>query len=86
MKECSDCHETKPLTEFYRQSDRKDRHRSNCKVCHCTRNQKNILARLDDYNEKRMEVRHADPRRPRARQAVANHIRLGNIVRPGECS
>lgn len=85
-KKCSDCHEVKPLTDFYRQSDRADNLRSDCKACHRARNRKNVQARWPDYRKKRMVARHARPDKTRARQAVANHIRLGNIVRPDECS
>ena len=32
MKTCADCHDPKPLSEFYKRSDKKG-YRPNCKVC-----------------------------------------------------
>lgn len=33
MKQCSDCNETKPFTEFFKDKGFKDGHYSRCKVC-----------------------------------------------------
>ena len=86
MKKCTDCEIPKPLTEFYRQADRKDNHRGECKKCHSKKGWKNSLARLDDYNAQRTGRRREDPRKHKARQAVQDHIKLGDLVRPEKCS
>lgn len=60
MKTCSKCKETKPFTEFHKQTDKKDGHRSHCKVCRVEPssqyNQKNkeaILERKRRYKKER---------------------------------
>ncbi len=50
-KECIDCHEPKPLTEFYRNSHMADGHLNNCKVCKAKKVRANYQNNREHYRE-----------------------------------
>lgn len=55
-KRCTKCGETKPLTEFYRKSERKDRHASWCKQCSRIRQSQHYYQ--EGYKEARRQRAH----------------------------
>lgn len=50
MKRCIQCSQEKPKTEFYRDANSADGHRSNCKTCKNTRTAQWREANRDKYN------------------------------------
>lgn len=58
LKECSECGNIKPLTEFHKDSRRKDGVRSRCKVCRISENNSYYRDRTKKYknfNQKKLK-------------------------------
>ena len=86
MKSCTKCGESKPLSEYYKQADKADGHRKECKECHRVASRRNSIQTRDIRAYRLKHNIHFDPRKNKARQMIANHIRLGNLTRPESCS
>jgi hypothetical protein len=75
MKRCKKCGETKPLSEFYRATGMKDGHRSECKACHKTKqqrwyqeNRQHAIAQVKAWQQANKEHLHAYRREYRQRR------------------
>ena len=75
FKPCRKCGESKPLSEFYRQSGMRDGHRHNCKACHAAshhdwyvRNRACEIARVGKWQRENSEQVNLVQRRNRARR------------------
>lgn len=55
-KICTECHEEKPLGEFYRdRTKKKDGHKTQCKNCFCEQGKKLYWANPEKYRKRRRE-------------------------------
>lgn len=69
MKACSKCGETKPLTEFSKNTKRRDWLQPHCKTCHNTANAKWQAANSEKIKARKAEYYAANPEKHRARVA-----------------
>ncbi len=89
MKRCSKCRDGKELSEFSHDKRSKDGFQSWCKKC----SKKSVIKWMKDNPERLTEIRtRADrkhkekyPERRRARQAVADALRAGQLSKPTNC-
>lgn len=85
-KQCSACEIVKPVSEFYRQADRADSLRGDCKKCHVAETKRNRQIDNQKWLRKLGIAREKDPRKHKAVQLTTNRLKRGEIVRPGNCS
>jgi ribosomal protein S27AE len=88
-KECFKCHETLPLSEFYRHPMMSDGHLGKCKRCTRRDVQENYAARREQYTEyekgryraryERGDFRPREYEKHRARFTVQNALRRGKL-------
>lgn len=57
MKECCNCHEIKPLTEFNKRKASKDGYQPRCKTCHALHNKQHYQENKDVYKQRAVKFR-----------------------------
>ena len=87
MKDCTQCEETKPFTQFYKDKRTKDGLKSECKACF-----KKVLVKTRDPEKRKQSNKEADARRRKrdplkvkARETLRNAVRDGRIEKPSQC-
>jgi len=101
MKQCSECHETKPLSEFNRRADNVDGHQDRCRECFSRYNRNRYIEQREAIKRKiyqyrldnpervmltRVETCKRQPNHQRAYKAVEAAIACGALIRPARCS
>lgn len=76
LKTCSKCGETKPLTEFHRESKNTDGRRADCKECRneYSREYHANYVQTDRYRKSRKKYKRRHPNRIKARNAVTHAV------------
>jgi hypothetical protein len=82
MKPCIECHEVKPIDEFYEHKELKDGHLNVCKTCVKARTRRRDPQLV---LETRLRMCEKNPSKYNANKAVAAAIETGALVRPTVC-
>jgi hypothetical protein len=92
QKQCTKCHQVKPLTEFHRHKQSADGHKSRCKPCNCAdtarwqrENKKKCAARYKEWAaNNREKTRAAFKRWNEKHQGLAYQRRIAKVGRETE--
>ncbi len=83
-KKCRTCHETKSLSEFYNSASSRDGKTSECKLC-AKENSRRYRTSPRGRAMRKLR-RYKDKQKIRARDAVSNAIKCGDLSKAQDCA